>query len=159
PEVVLYGSAARNEHVEGRSDLNLLVVAGALDTDRLQALGGAFEPLEGHTRTPPLLFTAAEWARSADVFPIEIADMQVARIVLRGGDPSAGLEVWRPNRRRALERELGGKLVRLRQAYAIHGGSDAALTRVGVQSSATIAALFRGALVLARDPVPAATGP
>ena len=159
PQVVLYGSAARSEHIEGRSDLNLLVVAGVLDPDRLLLFGRAFEPLEGHTRTPPLLFTAAEWARSADVFPIEIADMQVARIVLRGEDPIAGQEVSRANLRRALERELRGKLVRLRQAYAIHGASDAELTRVGVQSAATIAALLRGALVLARDPVPAATGP
>jgi predicted nucleotidyltransferase len=156
--VVLYGSAARNEHVEGRSDLNLLVVTGVLDPDRLLEFGRAFEPLEGQTRTPPLLFTVAEWARSADVFPIEIADMQVARIVLRGTDPVAGQEVSRPNLRRALERELRGKLVRLRQAYAIHGEDDKALTRIGVQSAATIAALLRGALVLARDPVPAATG-
>jgi hypothetical protein len=155
--VLLYGSAARNEHVEGRSDLNLLLVTAALGPQRLAELGQAFEPLAGHTRTPPLLFTAAEWARSADVFPIEITDMQVARIVLRGADPIAGQEVSRPNLRRALERELRGKLVRLRQAYAVHAASDRELTRVGVQSAATIAALFRGALALAKDPVPAAT--
>jgi hypothetical protein len=154
--VVLYGSAARDEYVEDRSDLNLLIIGPGFPPRTLEQLGGAFEPLVGATRTPPLLFSEDEWRRSADVFPIEIADMQAVRVVLRGSDPVPGLEVSRSHLRLALERELRGKLLRLRQGYAAHAGSPRELTALGIRSAATMTALLRAALVLLGEtpPVP-----
>jgi hypothetical protein len=152
--VMLYGSGARGEHVEGRSDFNLLVIGPGFHPATLERLGKTFGPLEGKSPTPPLLFPAAEGRRSADVFPIEIADMQVARVTVRGPDPVAGLTVQRSDLRRALERELRGKLLRLRQGYAVHCASDPDLIKLGVQSAATMAALFRSGLVLLGDTPP-----
>jgi len=155
--VVLYGSAARGEHIAGFSDLNVLVIGESLDLARLEALGRAFDPLKPLTRTPPLLWTLAEWARSADVFPIEIVDMQIARRVVVGEDPVAPLTVASADLRPALERELRGKLIRLRQGYAAYGGNPADLGRLAVRTVGTMAVLMRATLVLAGEPAPVAT--
>lgn len=155
--VALYGSAARGEHVEGFSDLNLLVIVDDLGPARLVRFGEALAPLGGRGLAPPLLLTRLEWARSADTFPIEIADLQVAREVLEGPDPVAGLTVDRATLRQAIERDLRGKLLRLRQGYAVLHGEPAALADLGVRSISTVAVLLRVALVLASEPAPVAT--
>jgi len=155
--VLLYGSAAREEHIPGFSDLNVLVIGDSLEVSRLAGLGRAFEPLKQLTRTPPLLWTLAEWSRAADVFPIEIVDMQAARRVLAGSDPVASLVVAPVDLRLALERELRGKLVRLRQGYAAYGGSSKDLGRLAVRTVGTMAVLMRATLVLAGERAPVAT--
>ena len=76
---------------------------------------------------PPLLISRAEWARASDVFPIEITDMRAGYQVLRGSDPLAAATVSRADLRQALERELRGKLLRLRQGYAAAAGDEKAL--------------------------------
>ncbi len=43
--------------------------------------------------------------------------------VLRGSDPLAGMEVRPADLRAALEREFRGKLMRLRQGYALYGAT------------------------------------
>ncbi|MHB1328845.1 MAG: hypothetical protein ACYC2K_11645, partial [Gemmatimonadales bacterium] len=125
---VLYGSAARGEHLDDFSDLNLLLVAESLEPVVLQRLRTAIEPLRAHSRVPPLIFTLDEWRRSADVFPIEIVDMQVARRILAGPDPLERMVVAPADLRRALEREFSGKLLRFRQAYALLDDQPVALS-------------------------------
>jgi predicted nucleotidyltransferase len=146
---VLYGSAARAEFVEGVSDVNLLLVCDRLDSERLRHLGRALAALRHQGQPPPLLIERDEWTRAADVFPVEIVDMQVAHECLRGSDPLAGMEVAPADLRRALEQELRGKLLRLRQAYALHAGEPRVLEEVVVHSVTSIAALLRALLVLA----------
>ncbi|HEV8355375.1 MAG TPA: nucleotidyltransferase domain-containing protein [Gemmatimonadales bacterium] len=153
---VLYGSAARGEYLEGISDLNLLVVADSLEPAVLRRLSGALDRLRSEGQPPPLLMQRDEWPRATDVFPIEISEMLIARRVLRGPDPVAGVRVHPGDLRRALERELRGKLLRLRQTYAVHSGAPEALGDAAGRTVGSIAALFRAALVLYRpDPPPA----
>ncbi|MEO8452325.1 MAG: hypothetical protein ABI647_21215 [Gemmatimonadota bacterium] len=154
---VLYGSAARMEHVPKQSDINLLLIVPSLTPDVLARLGGPFELLVGKTRTPPLLFTTAEWNRAADAFPIEITDMQVSHVALRGPDPVSALSVSKADLRRALERELRGKLLRLRQGYALFHSSPDEVARVGIQSIATIAILLRVGVALSGSAPPVET--
>jgi hypothetical protein len=103
---------------------------------------------------PPLLIGRSEWARAADTFPIEISDMRTASRILRGDDPLAGLVVERADLRRAVERELRGKLLRLRQGYAAAAGDPAALGDLASRSAATIMVLLRALLVLLGRTVP-----
>lgn len=154
---VLYGSGARLEHVPDHSDLNLLLIVPSLTPEVLVRLDGSFESLAGRTRTPPLLFSKAEWDCAGDVFPIEITDMQVSRGVLRGADPVADLVVSKADLRRALERELRGKLLRLRQGYALFHSSPTDLGQVGIRSSSTIAVLLRAAIALSGHAPPGET--
>jgi hypothetical protein len=58
--------------------------------------------------------------------------------------------------RRALERELRGKLLRLRQGYAAAAGDEKALGQVAAGSAGTILVLLRALLTLVGRAVPAA---
>ena len=154
---VLYGSAARGEYLAGTSDLNLLLVCESLRPEMLRALSPALERLRRERQSPPLLIERREWERAADVFPIEVTDMQAAHETLRGADPVAGVAVDRGDLRRALEQELRGRLLRLRQAFALHAGDAAALGEIAARSVSSVAALLRAGLALHGKPVPRAT--
>jgi hypothetical protein len=154
---VLYGSAARGEWQPGISDVNLLLVCESLRPETLRRLSATFESLRREHQPPPLLVERDEWSRAADVFPIELSDMQLAHETLRGEDPVAGLQVERGDLRRALEQEFRAKLLRLRQAFAAHSADPRALGQVAAHSVASIAALFRVALSLHGKRVPRAT--
>jgi predicted nucleotidyltransferase len=146
---VVYGSVARDEFVEGVSDINLLLVCEQLDSERLARLGSSLVDLRQQGQPPPLLFEREEWARAADVFPVEMADMLTAHLAVRGPDPLASVRVDPGDLRRVLEQELRGKLLRLRQAYAVQRTEPQLLQAMVVRSVSSIAALFRALLVLA----------
>jgi predicted nucleotidyltransferase len=149
--VVLYGSRARGEEHPG-SDFNLLVVADHLEPERLKALAATIAALRVAGGAPPLLIELEEWRRAADVFPIELTDMGLAREVLRGEDPVAGVHVESADLRRALEAELRAKLIRLRQAFAVSADDPKALGAFGANASSTLLALLRATLVLVGRP-------
>jgi hypothetical protein len=136
---VLYGSAARGDWDATRSDINLLLVLEDASPTALQRLMPAMRTWHDAGFTAPLLVSQAEWARSADVFPVELTDMRLAYRVLRGSDPVAGLEVKESDLRRAVEAALRGKLIRLRQAYARFGES---MPTLGGFASATVSELL-----------------
>lgn len=151
---VLYGSAARGDWHPERSDINLLLVADTLSHADLRGLGPALAGLPEAWRSPPLLFTRDEWARSLDVFPIELTDMLLAHEVLRGSDPLQGLQAYPSQLRASLERELHAKLVRLRQGYALRAGDPQALGAFATGTLGPILVLARATLVLLGRPVP-----
>lgn len=145
---VLYGSAARGDWIPGRSDVNLLLLVDDTAPAALRRLTPAVT--EWHTKgfAPPLIMGRDEWQRSADVFPIEITDMQVAHRMLCGADPVLGMVVDPADLREAVEKELRGKLVRLRQAYVRFGESGMILGGFALASIATYFALLRCLAVL-----------
>lgn len=151
---VMYGSAARGDFVPGLSDLNFMLILDDLSPRTLGALAGPFATWQKSGYEPPLVIGRSEWARATDVFPIEITDMQCGREVLRGADPVAGLTVAPLDLRHALERELRGKLLRLRQGYLAAGGDPAALGALAGRSSGTVMVLLRVLLVLLGRSVP-----
>jgi hypothetical protein len=151
---VLYGSAARGDFVPDRSDINLLLILESVAPATLRALAPAFAAWRKSSPQPPLLIGQTEWDRAADTFPIELADMQTAHRVLRGADPLAGISLDRADLRRAAERELRGKLLRLRQGYAAASGDPGVLGEVAARSAATIMVLLRAILVLLGRTVP-----
>jgi predicted nucleotidyltransferase len=151
---VLYGSAARGDFVPGWSNINLLVVADRLPPEVLRGLGRGLSEWRKATHEPPLLVTRAEWTRASDVFPIEITDMRAAHNVLRGDNPLDGLEVSLSDLRAELERELRGKLLRLRQGYAARSADQAALGDLAARSASTMLVLLRGVLTLEARPIP-----
>jgi predicted nucleotidyltransferase len=153
---LLYGSAARGDYLVGRSNVNLLLVLDDASPTRLRAMAPAFAAWRKAASEPPLLISRAEWARASDVFPIEITDMRAGYRVLRGADPLAAARVDRADLRQALERELRGKLLRLRQGYAAAAGDEKALGELAAASAGTILVLLRTLLTLVGRPVPAA---
>src|SRR5712692_11281917 len=84
--VVLYGSAASGDFQPKHSDLNILCVLERLDGAELAKLNptAAWWARKGHPA--PLVFTPEELHRLADVFAIELLDIQASRRVLDGED-------------------------------------------------------------------------
>jgi len=121
--VVLYGSAASGEQVEGKSDQNVLVIVDHIDRTRLQQLTQTSRAWTEAGNPPPLTLTQAEWQRSADIFPMEYADMLERHRVLKGDNPFAGIQVDPRDLRLQVEHEAMGKLLRLR-AGVMNAGTD-----------------------------------
>jgi len=145
---VLYGSAARADWVPGRSDVNLFVLVDDTTPAALRRLTPAVTEWHSKGFAPPLIMGREEWQHSADVFPIEITDMQVAHRMLCGTDPVVGIVVDPADLREAVEKELRGKLVRLRQAYVRFGESGMILGGFALASISTFFALLRCLAVL-----------
>jgi predicted nucleotidyltransferase len=146
--LVLYGSAATGTARED-SDLNLLLI---LEDAGSAALGALSPALRGWVRVnerPPLIFSRRSWRAAADVFPLEIEDIRAGHRVLRGSDPVAGLTTTRDHQRLELERELRGRMVQLRAAYAAAAGDGRDLTDLVAESFHGLIPLFRAAVRLA----------
>lgn len=151
---VLYGSAARDEFMQGRSDINVLMVLDDVSPPSLRALAPSFGAWRKAAQEPPLLLSRGEWLEAADAFPIEISDMRAGYRVLRGSDPLELVTVERADLRRALEREFRGKLLRLRQGYVTLSNDPASLSGVAAESVGTMLVLYRGLLTLLGREVP-----
>ncbi|GAB4250915.1 MAG: hypothetical protein Kow00109_26720 [Acidobacteriota bacterium] len=152
--IVLYGSAAAGDYLEKGSDFNILVVLDRLGLDELRRLVPACRKWRREGNPPPLLFTAERLARSCDVFPIEILDIQEAHRVLWGEDVVANLPVARENLRHQLEYELKARLIQLRQGYLDVEGKAKPLVQLLVRSLSSILVLARAALRLTGGEAP-----
>jgi hypothetical protein len=151
--VVLYGSVARGEHVPEVSDINILVLIDDIDSAAIALAAPTAARMAEHSVNPLVL----EWAdrtRAADVFGIELLDMQDAHEVLHGANPFADLIVDRRALRLQAERELRSKLL------GLHSGMLHALEApelLGALLIGTLPAFVthqRAVLRLTRQPVP-----
>lgn len=146
--VVLYGSAASDEHVVGHSDQNVLVIVDALAIGTLQSLGQTARAWQDAGNPPPLMLTRAEWLGSADVFPMEYADILERHRVLAGTLPVDGIVVATADLRLQVEQEALGKLLRLRRAI-VTAGTDRERQRQLLRASiSAFLVIFRGVLRL-----------
>ncbi len=151
--VVLYGSAASGEHVPKRSDYNVLVLVESLGLTELERESPVSDEWARTGNAPPLTLTVNEWARCADVFPMEYRDVLERHRVLFGTPPFEAVSVDRGHLRLQAEHEAMGKLIRLRQGV-LDAASDArALEELLVASLSTFMAIARAVLRL-HDRVP-----
>jgi len=153
--VILYGSAAGGDHVGKRWDYNVLVIMDQLGLPELKLF---LKPSEGWVKdgnAPPLLFTPEGFRQSADVFPIELLDIRDAHRVLYGQDMTGQIEINPENLRLQLEHELKGKVIQLRERYLETGGKSKQVGDLMINSLSSFLVLFRAALRLYREQVPA----
>jgi hypothetical protein len=152
--VVLYGSAAAGEHIAGRSDYNVLVIADELPVEKLRAAGAITRSWTTSGNPPPLVFTAEEWRTSADVFPMEYADILERNRVLFGDPELERVRYSREHLRLQVEQEARGKLLHLRQAVIGAGADAKAQLAIFERTLSQIMVLFRGAARLHGDTPP-----
>src|SRR5271155_3410727 len=146
--VVLYGSAARGDFQDQRSDLNVLCVLGSLEASELRRVAPAVQWWIGEQREPaPLFFTEEELRRSSDVFAIEILDIRDAHRVLFGKDPVAAINIPMNLHRVELEHELRTTLLKLRQHFLLAAGKPEELTTGLIKSTSSVLTLFRHVLI------------
>ena len=149
--MLLYGSAVAGEHLSKRSDYNVLVVLDSVPFDRLSAIGAVFRSWGEAGNPPPMIFTAAEWRSSADVFPMEYADILERHQVLYGPDVTEGISVARSNLRLEVEQQALGKLLHLRRAAMAAGDDAREQLKLLEASLSTIMVIFRGVVRLHGD--------
>jgi hypothetical protein len=153
--VVLYGSAAAGDFVPGASNFNLLILVDPLTTAELDAMAPTIAAWS-HTGHPtPLLFTPNELTTSLDVFAIEMLDIQQSRRILWGEDLLADVRVRPEHLRSQIERELTGKLLSLRGRYLLIKHDSQSTLDLMSRALSTFLVLFRAALRLYQDHVPA----
>jgi hypothetical protein len=146
--VVLYGSAAAGEHIAKRSDYNVLVIVRGLSLDRLRAEAAVARAWRGAGNPPPLTLTLEEWQRSADIFPMEYADILERHRVLHGHPPFEGVKVDPEHLRLQVEHEAMGTLIQFRQGILAAGGDEKQQVELLADSLSTVMVIFRAVIRL-----------
>ena len=152
--LILYGSAASDEYVQGRSNINSLLLLKEVTPDELRKCSTHLPQWhKQHIRTPLLVDPA--YVRSAvDVFPIEFLDMKQRYRVLEGQDFLRDLELKLDHLRFQCEQELKGKMLRLRQLYLEAPHAETRLVALLVKSTSAFMILFRALLHLKGSVLP-----
>lgn len=146
--VVLYGSAARDDYHEHYSDVNVLIVLRHMKPGIYPALNGvlAWWSHEEKQR-PPNIMTLEELRESADVFAIEMLDIQASHKTLHGEDVVSSIEVPMNLHRVEVEHDLRTTLLRLRNHLLLLKDGDDELKLVMAKSVTSVLTLFRHALI------------
>lgn len=152
--VVLYGSAAAGDHIELKSDYNLLITLHRITPEDLRLAQAPMREWRRLGHPIPVYFTVEELSDAADVFPIEFYQMANARRVLYGQDPFEFIKLSDINLRHQTEYELRSKLIQLRRMYIPASISVEKLCDLMSDSLASFASLFRAVLMLHGDPAP-----
>src|SRR4026208_1081753 len=154
--VVLYGSAAAGDHIELRSDYNLLISLHRITPEDLRQAQAPMREWQRLGHPLPVYFTVEELSDAADVFPIEFHQMANARVVLYGRDPFEFVKLSNANLRHQAEYELRSKLIQLRRLYIPASVSTEKLCDLMSDSLSSFAALFRAVLLLFGEEAPVA---
>ena len=145
---VLYGSAASGEQVAGHSDFNVLVIVSSIDIPQMRRLGQTMRAWQEAGNPPVLVLTEQEWRRSADIFPMEYADILERHRVLYGALALSGLTVDAQHLRLQTEQEAMGKLLRLRRGVMVAGTDAERQSELLRSSFSSLLVIFRAVLRL-----------
>ncbi len=152
--IILYGSGATGEYVPGKSDLNFLVV---LKNDSIDSLRRGMEVVAKWRKrmvNTPLFMTPAHIRSSLDSYPIEFLDMQANYRLVHGEDVLKDLQFRPADVRVQCERELKGKLLRLRQLYLETRQKPRAMKEIIAGSITAFTSIFQGLIYLKGKPIP-----
>ncbi len=141
--LALYGSAAGDDFVPGRSDLNLVIVLDRLTFTHLKALHSCLPNWHKLGVATPLLLDREWLERGRDVFPMEFHDIKAQHRVLYGEEVFATLPVDSRFLRYQSEHEARGKLLRLRGLYAEVGADRKRLEALMLDSVKTFLIIMR----------------
>ena len=141
--VAVYGSAAGDDWVTGRSDVNTAVVVERVTTGALEALAPIVTRFRARGFALPLIVDRNFFQRAGDVFPMELDDIRRRHRVLAGTDVLATGEPDRAALRRECEREARSKLLRLRAHFLETADVPEALERLMLDSLKSFLVLLR----------------
>ena len=146
--VVVYGSSASERQPEKPRDVNVLVLVRSLTLAELEREGPVAQAWVKAGNPAPLTLTEDEWAESADIFPMEYADVLEHHRVLHGELPTEDRIIDREHLRLQLEQQIMGKLIQLRQGAMAAAGRRGALVELLEASLSTFMVLFRATVRL-----------
>lgn len=152
--VAVYGSTAAEPDAR-RTGHNLLVVVDSISLPRLREGAAVASAWGGAGNPAPLTLTADEWRSSADIFPMEYADILERHRILHGQLPAANVEVKVEDLRLEVEQQAMGKLLQFRRGVLEAGGDFKRLVALLEESLSTFMVIFRGVVRLDRSAPPA----
>jgi predicted nucleotidyltransferase len=152
--VIIFGSTAGGDFHPEYSDINLFCVLRDSSYAALRKLAPAVKWWDRQKQPPPLFMTREEVERSADVFSIELIDMQQHHKVVFGEDVLQGLSIPTTLHRAQVEYELREKLALLRRHLLLASGNDARMWGLLTQSISSFVTLFRHALMVLGQEAP-----
>jgi predicted nucleotidyltransferase len=155
--IVLYGSAAREDFHEEFSDVNVLVVLQHLQAASFAAISAVLQWWSREEKLrPPMIMTLEELRESADVFAIELLDIQRSHKTLFGQDVVTAIDVPMNLHRIEVEHELRTTLLRLRHHLLLSPDNEDELRAVLAKSITSVLTLFRHALIAVGENPPQA---
>jgi hypothetical protein len=141
--VALYGSAAGEDFVAAKSDLNFAIVLERVTVPCLKALHQYLPGWHKLRVATPLLLDRQVLERARDVFPMEFHDIKEQHRVLYGEEVFATLAIDSRHLRYQAEHEARGKLLRLRTLYAEVGAHRKRLEALMLDSAKTFVTIMR----------------
>ncbi len=90
----------------------------------------------------PLMLSEDELGRTIDIFPLEYAAIAADHVLVRGGDPFAGLAIAPEDLRRAVEAQAKSHLIHLREAYLESRGDPMRIAEVIAGSAGPLRTLL-----------------
>jgi predicted nucleotidyltransferase len=115
--ILLYGSATGETYAPRRSDINLMVIFKGLGFEQLKSSLKLVNSGIHKKITAPLFLSLEHIETSKDVFPVEFLEIKENHILLYGKDLFGDMRIDQSNIRPICEREIKGKLIRMREAY------------------------------------------
>ncbi len=115
--VSIYGSAARDEWLEGTSDINLLTTLETATFDKLSAIGESMARARRKANVVPMILSRKELERAADVYCVKFDSMRQHHVTMAGDDVLGALDIDDSNIRFVCEFQLRNVAMRMRQFY------------------------------------------
>ncbi|HYD49324.1 MAG TPA: hypothetical protein VEB21_13290, partial [Terriglobales bacterium] len=141
--LALFGSAAGDDFVPGESDINLAIVLKTVGLLQLDIFQRELPRWRKRGAATPILLDPDYLEHAADVFPMELQDIQARHRVLHGTDVFSSVRIDPQHLRFQLEQEARSKLLRLRLAYIEGDGSDEQLEALMLQSVKAFVSIAR----------------
>jgi predicted nucleotidyltransferase len=152
--LVVYGSAATDDWVAGRSDVNVLITVRGVSAALLDVLAVRLPAWRRRRFALPLVVDEDFLRQAVDVFPMELDDMRRAHRTIHGPDVVADLAVDRVALRRQCEHEARAKLLRLRALYLDAAARPQDVENLVVASLTTFLVILRHVVHLRGDAAP-----
>ncbi len=152
--IILYGSAAGNDYLPGKSDINFLII---LSDDAIDNLESALNEVSRWRRqkvATPLFMTKAYITSSLDSYPIEFLNIKRNYRMVYGEDVLTELTFDPRDLRLQCEREIKGKLLLLREGFLETDGKKKKIRELIGSSITAFVSIFSGLLHLKGIEIP-----
>jgi hypothetical protein len=151
--IILYGSAVRGEFLQGRSNLNVLLVMVSYDLAVLKRYDGIHKRWSKEQVVVPLFLTTADLQSASFAFPLEYQDIYECHRLLWGQDPFVGLKIDSRHLAAEVLQAIRGNLLRLRQRLVEGRSTEEAITILLSLSITSLLPALRGLQRLLDRPV------
>ena len=151
--LILYGSAAGENFILKRSNINLLMVLEEVHLTHLVQFKKRAGFWKKRGIIAPLFCTKEFLSGSKDVFPIEWLDILSHHVLLHGVNPF-DFTIEDSDIRLQCEKEIRENQIRIRQSFLETGDSSKEIENLALISLNSIFPVLRSVLILQKNPSP-----